>query len=86
MIIATILLAIWCLVLSLKLRELTKEVDRLLYLEPQQGNLSRKWKGYWKIRPDEKLKIVNDPRTCEVIAKEYGVSTSYISQIKRKNK
>jgi len=49
----------------------------------QQGNVNRKWKGYWKIKPEDHKKIFMDKRSCTQIAKEYGCSPSHISQIKR---
>lgn len=49
----------------------------------QQGNINRKWRGYWKIHPDQHEKIALDHRKADVIAQEYNVARSYISRIKR---
>lgn len=61
---------------------LTKKVNKI-FTGIQKGDENRKWRGYWKIHPDDRIAIANDPRTCEEIAKAYNVSRSYISQIKR---
>lgn len=88
MIIIGILILCWIVWSEFRVQKLTEQIDHLLYVEPQQGNLSRKWKGYWKIKPEDHESIANDPRTCAAIAKDYNVSPSHISQIKRnfKNK
>lgn len=86
MIIIGILILCWIVWSEIRIQRLTDQIDHLLYVEPQQGNLSRKWKGYWKIKPEDHQAIYEDPRTCSVIAKDYNVSPSHISQIKRNYK
>lgn len=86
MIIFTLLLLAWMVWSEVRIQKLTDQIDHLLYVEPQQGNLSRKWKGYWKIKPEDHQAIYQDPRTCSEIAKDYNVSPSHISQIKRNYK
>lgn len=86
MIIIIILLAVWILWTEIRIQKLEIAIDRVLFISPQMGNLSRKWKGYWKVKPEDHDKIFRDPRTCAEIAKDYNVSLSHISQIKRNYK
>jgi len=86
MIIFTLFLLAWMVWSEVRIQRLTDQIDHLLFVEPQQGNLSRKWKGYWKIKPEDHQAIYLDPRTCSEIAKDYNVSPSHISQIKRNYK
>lgn len=79
------LLSIWCLSLNLRLLEQEKQLKKV-FTGIQQGDTNRKWKGYWKIKPEDHQAIYQDPRTCSEIAKDYNVSPSHISQIKRNYK
>lgn len=83
--ISVIILSFWCLALNLRLLEQEKQLKKV-FTGIQQGDTNRKWKGYWKIKPEDHQAIYEDPRTCSVIAKDYNVSPSHISQIKRNYK
>lgn len=78
----TIILFILLLAHSVLIARLYKKVDVIL-TGVQQGNINRKWKGWWKIKPEDHKKIALDNRTAGELAKEYGCSRSHISQIKR---
>ena len=86
MIIIGTLILCWLVWSELRIQRLTDQIDHLLYVDPQQGNLSRKWKGYCKIKPEDHKTIFEDLRSCAEIAKDYNVSTSHISHIKRNYK
>lgn len=49
----------------------------------QQGDINRKWKGWWKIHPDQHEGIALDPRPSQELAILWKVSPSYIARIKR---
>ncbi len=56
---------------------------KLVLTGVQKGDANRKWKGYWKVHPNDYENIGLDPRPAHIIAKDYNCSLSWINKIKR---